>query len=81
MDKGKYGIDRDELLRKLNEANIQTRPLWRLIHKQKPYLDNQAYRIEKAEFYEDNLINIPCSSSLSEDEVLRVIDTLKRFQS
>ena len=81
VDKGKYGIDRDELLRKLNEANIQTRPLWRLIHKQKPYLDNQAYRIEKAEFYEDNLINIPCSSSLSEDEVLRVIDTLKRFQS
>lgn len=80
VDKEKYGIDRDELLRKLNESNIQTRPLWRLIHKQKPYLDNQAYRIEKAEFYEENVINIPCSSNLSEDEVLRVVELLKRFK-
>jgi len=80
VDKDKYGMDRDELLRKLNDENIQTRPLWRLIHKQKPYLNSQSYKIEKAEFYEKNLINVPCSSSLSGDEVLRVIDALKRFQ-
>ena len=48
VDKDKYGIDRDELLRKLNDDNIQTRPLWSLIHKQKPYLNNQSYKIEKA---------------------------------
>lgn len=76
VDKDKYGIDRDELLRKLNDNNIQTRPLWRLIHKQKPYLDNQSYRIEKADFYEKNLINIPCSSNLSEEEVEVVINKL-----
>jgi len=61
---------------KLNEENIQTRPLWRLIHKQKPYLNNYAYRIEKAEFYEENLINIPCSSNLTEDEVGVVVEKL-----
>lgn len=76
VDKDKYGIDRDELLRKLNNDNIQTRPLWSLIHKQKPYLNNESYKIEKAEFYEKNLINIPCSSNLSEEEVGVVVEEL-----
>ncbi len=76
VDKDKYGIDRDELLRKLNNDNIQTRPLWSLIHKQKPYLNNQSYKIEKAEFYEKNLINLPCSSNLSKEEVGVVVEKL-----
>jgi aminotransferase in exopolysaccharide biosynthesis len=80
VDKDKYGMDRDELLRKLNENNIQTRPLWGLIHKQKPYLTNQTYKIEKAYFYEKNLINIPCSSNLSKEDVEIVIEFLKKFQ-
>lgn len=81
VDKEKYGMDRDELLIKLNEENIQTRPLWRLIHKQKPYLYSQSYRIEKALFYEKNLINLPCSSSLSEDEVEMVVEKLKMIKA
>lgn len=81
VDKEKYGIDRDELLRKLNDNNIQTRPLWGLIHKQKPYMESQGYRIEKAYFYEKNLINVPCSSNLTEDEVQIVLDMLKGFKS
>ncbi|WP_213975745.1 LegC family aminotransferase [Tepidanaerobacter acetatoxydans] len=76
VDKDKYGIDRDELLMKLNNDNIQTRPLWSLIHKQKPYLNNQSYKIEKAEFYEKNLINLPCSSNLSKEEVGVVVSRL-----
>jgi len=48
VDKEKYGLDRDELMLKLNNKSIQTRPLWRLVHKQKPYVNNQAYRIERA---------------------------------
>lgn len=80
VDKDKYGIDRDELLIKLNDANIQTRPLWRLIHKQKPYLESQSYRIEKAKYYEKNLINVPCSSNLSEDEVGLVVKSLEKYR-
>jgi len=80
VDKEKYGIDRDELLRKLNDNNIQTRPLWGLIHKQKPYLNNRAYRIEKSEFYERNLINVPCSSNLSVDDVGVVLDRLRKYR-
>ncbi|HHW70104.1 MAG TPA: aminotransferase DegT, partial [Clostridiales bacterium] len=79
VDRDIYGIDRDELLKKLNNRNIQTRPLWGLIHKQKPYHGNQTYKIEKALFYEENLINIPCSTNLSKDEVEIVINRLKEI--
>lgn len=81
VDKEKYGSDRDELLRKLNANNIQTRPLWGLIHKQKPYIDNEGYKLEKAEFYEKNLINMPCSSNLSKENVEVVIDNLKLIKN
>jgi perosamine synthetase len=57
-----------------------TRPLWRLIHKQKPYLNSQSYRIEKAEYYEKNLLNIPCSSNLSEDDVMIVVEKLRKYK-
>lgn len=77
VDKEKYGIDRDELLKRLNATNIQTRPLWGLIHKQKPYLDNQSYRIEQALVYEKNLINIPCSTNLTEEDIKVVIEHLE----
>ena len=80
VDKEKYGIDRDELLRKLNEVNIQARPLWGLIHQQKPYLDNQAYQVEKAQYFVEHLINIPCSSSLTAEEVEIVVEWLKEFK-
>ncbi|MGG0249780.1 LegC family aminotransferase [Peribacillus frigoritolerans] len=76
VDKEKYGMDRDELLLMLNEKQVQTRPLWGLIHKQKPYLENQAYRIEKAGFYEKNLINVPCSSNLTSNQVDIVLEKL-----
>jgi aminotransferase in exopolysaccharide biosynthesis len=80
VDKEKYGIDRDELLRKLNDNNIQTRPLWRLIHKQEPYLENQGYKIEKAYYYDKNLINVPCSSNLTEEDVEVVIENLRTYK-
>ena len=79
VDKEKYGMDRDELLRRLNENNIQTRPLWKLIHTQKPYVNNQAYKIEKAYYYEKNLINVPCSSNLSEEDIEIVVEMLKNY--
>jgi len=80
VDQDKYGIDRDQLLQKLNEVKIQARPLWELIHQQKPYLENQAYQIEKAQYFVDNLINIPCSSSLTAEEVEIVVEWLKEFK-
>ena len=42
VDEEKYGLNKDELLRKLVSENIQTRPIWGLIHQQKPYQEYEA---------------------------------------
>ena len=80
IDKEKYGIGRDELLQKLVDARIQTRPIWGLIHQQKPYSTCQSYEIEKALYYYDRILNLPCSSNLTEKEVYQVIEKIKEFK-
>ena len=80
VDKEKYGLNKDELLRKLVSENIQTRPIWGLIHQQRPYQKNEAYEIEKALWYYERVLNIPCSSNLTGEEVDAVLKKIKEFK-
>lgn len=80
IDKEKYGIGRDELLQKLVDVGIQTRPIWGLIHQQKAYSTYQSYEIEKALYYYDRILNLPCSSNLTEKEVYQVIEKIREFR-
>ena len=80
IDKEKYGIGRDKLLQKLVDAGIQTRPIWGLIYQQKPYTVYQNYEIEKALYYYDRILNLPCSSNLTEKEVYQVIEKIREFR-
>ena len=80
IDKEKYGIGRDELLKKLVESDIQTRPIWGLIHQQKPYTSYQSYEMEKSLYYYDRVLNLPCSSNLTEKEVYQVIRKIREFK-
>lgn len=61
--------ERDNLIKKLSANNIQTRPIWSLIHKQKPYKNCRAYEIEKAIYYQERIVNLPCSTSLTKDDI------------
>jgi perosamine synthetase len=71
-----YPINRDQIIKYLSSKKVQVRPIWGLISEQKPYVKNQAYKIEKATNYWNKVINIPCSSNLSENDVQYVIDCL-----
>lgn len=74
VDSDKY--PRKKIIKCLADDNIQTRPIWGLIHQQKPYLHDQAYMIEKALDYYNRIVNLPCSSNLSTDDVYRVINRI-----
>ena len=63
----------------LQLKRIQTRPIWGLMHEQKPYLKNQSYQIEKAEHYAKHIINIPCSTNLLEEDVRYVAQSIKKI--
>lgn len=80
VDEKKYGMNKDELLKRLVEENIQTRPIWGLIHEQKPYKEYETYGIEKALWYHDRILNIPCSSNLQKEEVEYVIKKLRELK-
>ena len=70
---------RDELIKYMSDNNIQTRPIWQLIHTLQPYKSCQNYKIEKAVYYHNHIVNIPCSTGLNDDEIKRVINTIKNF--
>lgn len=71
----------DDIIRELKDENIQTRPIWGLIHEQLPYKNDQSYDIAKAEYYHKRIINIPCSSNLEEEGVFKVIEKIKTIVS
>lgn len=72
----KYSMNRDTLIKYLDSKNIQARPVWGLINEQKPYLSNQAYKIQKAKIYLEHIVNIPCSSNLTKEDVQFVSNCL-----
>ena len=69
--------DRDKALKLLTQNAIQARPVWKLIHTLKPYKDEFSYLIEKAVFYYDRILNLPCSTGLTEEDLDRVVSVLK----
>lgn len=72
----RYLLNRDEIIKYLSKKKIQARPIWGLISNQKPYIGSRTYKIEKANTYLKHVVNIPCSSNLSREEVLYVVECL-----
>lgn len=68
--------DIKRLITEMGKEGVQTRPIWGLIHQQKPYASSQSYKIEKAEYYVSHILNVPCSSNLKFEEVDYVVDKL-----
>lgn len=77
LDKEKVSLAIRVIIEKLQEQGIQTRPIWGLIHEQKPYLNDVTYEIEKAKYYSERIINIPCSTQLTKEEIDEVVEQIK----
>lgn len=81
VQKEEYGMSRDRLMERLIQKGIQCRPLWKLIHTQKPYRGCEAYEIKKAPYYESHILNLPCSTNLDEEDVIYVSQVLQSLAS
>lgn len=79
IDEGALGINRNELMHKLIDEGIQCRPIWKLIHTLEPYKGFEAYRIEKAPYYESHILNVPCSTNLKSEDVTYVCNKIKKM--
>jgi perosamine synthetase len=74
-----YGEDREQLLERLAASRIQTRPVWELCHRQKPYVRCQSVgALTRAEALHEATLALPCSVGLTDSQQSRVIDELRR---
>ncbi len=73
------GSDRAALMEALKLSGIETRPIWYLQHLQKPFQGSFLLPIETALNLYDRILNIPCSVSLSEDDIVRVCEGIATF--
>lgn len=79
LDVEKVCMDLREMITYLHNQGVQCRPIWGLIHQQKPYEGFRAYKIEKAVEYQAKTINIPCGTKLTYEDVDYVIEAIKRY--
>ena len=67
---------KDELLRACITADIQARPLWYPNHLQRPNVDMEVCGIERAPWFYDRLVNLPCSVSITPEEITRIAEVI-----
>ena len=77
LDEKSFGISRDELIRTLEWANIESRPLWKPMHLQKLYRAADCYGGAVAEDLFNRGICLPSSSNMSDEEQARVIQVVR----
>jgi pyridoxal phosphate-dependent aminotransferase EpsN len=79
IEAGEFGASRDALIRALDQADIESRPVWKPMHLQPLYAGCACYGGQVAEDLFRRGICLPSSSSLSEEDQLRVINSVRRM--
>tara|TARA_Y100000310_G_scaffold283462_2_gene305442 strand:- start:822 stop:1922 length:1101 start_codon:yes stop_codon:yes gene_type:complete len=71
-----FGISRDELMEKLQEAGIGTRPFFIPMHQLPPYKDD-GKKFPNSKLLGDEGINLPSSAHLSDSDVHKVCEIIR----
>ena len=77
IDKKNYSEDREQLMKRLEKNAIQSRPVWKLNHEQKPYNNFQSYKIDIAYKLLKKSLCLPSSSNLDNTQIALVIDCIQ----
>ncbi|MGQ9635775.1 MAG: aminotransferase class I/II-fold pyridoxal phosphate-dependent enzyme [Bryobacteraceae bacterium] len=78
IDQDRLGCSRDELIRILDAANVESRPVWKPLHLQPLYHRCERYGGEVAEDLFRRGICLPSSSSLSLDDQLYIVNIVRK---
>jgi perosamine synthetase len=76
INKDIYGKNNLEIMKVLRKSNIETRPVWSLNHKQKPYKNYQSYMIDNAPDLISNSLCLPSSSNLNTNQIDFIVSKL-----
>lgn len=79
VDPAITGFTREDLRLKMEEANIETRPLWKPMHLQPVFKDCPYYGDNVSEDLFDKGLCLPSSPVLSQEDLERVIDVIRKL--
>ena len=77
IDGKAYNEDKNNLMQQLGKNRIQTRPVWALNHLQKPYLNCQSYKVEKAIELVEKSLCISSSTNLTDADIQQLLNHLE----
>ena len=78
INRDKVKVTMKEIITKLEEKGVQTRAIWGLINEQLPYIHEVTYKLEKAPYYAERILNIPSSTQITEEEIHYVVENIKK---
>jgi pyridoxal phosphate-dependent aminotransferase EpsN len=78
IDSSEFGCSRDELIEELGRADIEARPVWKPMHMQELFSDCECFGGAVAEDLFSRGICLPSSSSLTEEDQLRVTEAVRQ---
>tara|TARA_Y100000816_G_scaffold84318_2_gene57894 strand:+ start:18999 stop:20156 length:1158 start_codon:yes stop_codon:yes gene_type:complete len=76
IDSSAYNHNIENLMQRFDQKGIQTRPVWKLNHLQKPYKKFQNYKIINSCKLVENSLCLPSSFNLSDDDLNKVFKVL-----
>jgi len=76
IDSTLYEGDRESLMKRLEKNGIQTRPVWKLNHEQKPFRKCQNYKIDQANELVEKSLCLPSSSNLTDENLDKIVGQL-----
>lgn len=77
IDINKVHATMREIITSLEERGVQTRAIWGLINEQIPYQGELAYKLEKAPYYAERILNFPSSTQITDEEIEYVAEQIK----
>lgn len=77
IDRNIINVSMKEIITALEKKGVQTRAIWGLIHEQIPYENTIKYEIEKAKYYSERILNIPCSTQITTEEMDYTYNSIK----
>jgi perosamine synthetase len=76
INRDKVKASMREIITALEERGVGTRAIWGLINEQQPYLGELAYKPETAPYYAERILNLPCSTQITREEIEYVVRTV-----
>lgn len=79
VDSALTGWTTTELMNYLGQFNIETRPLWKPMHRQPLFIDALYISNGSSEYLFENGLTLPSGSALSQDQIDFVISSIQQF--